>query len=272
MVEPVFVGRHERHGSRMKSRVVSALVVGVGCCVVSGAFAIQLETQAEKAANLQKQAKGGLFNQWDFDKPATDELLAGFVSLNVGEGSEATWQIQPDASAPSPPNVIQAMSACLGSHCYRMLIAQGLDYEYPDLAVRIRALSDQGQAVGGQAVGGMVFGLSDQKNFYAVVVDLTQKTMELIRVVDGIEQVLSRGPIKPKAVNWHTLRVQRDTIISKDVIEASFDGQVALSVQDQALGLGQVGLLMRGESALRFDSFHAVPLYSQRPFSPPAAY
>lgn len=251
----------------MRGPVVSALVVGYGCCVVSGAFAIQLETQAEKAANLQRQATGGLFNQWNFDKPATDEPLAGFVSLNVGDGPDATWQVHTDASAPSLPNAIEAKSACPGSHCYRMLIAQGLDYEYPDLAVRIRAVSNQGQAV-----GGAVFGLRDKKNFYAAVVDLTQKTMELIRVVEGAEQVLSRGPIKPKAVGWHTLRVQRDTIISTDVIEASFDGQVALSVQDQALGLGQVGLLMRGEAALQFDSFHAIPLFSQRPFSSPAAY
>lgn len=254
-------------GSWMKSLVVSVFVVGAGLCVIGGAFAIQLETQAEKAANLQKQAKGGLFNHWNFDKPATNEPLAGFVFLNVGEGPDATWLVQPDASAPSPPNAIQAKSACPSSHCYRLLIAQGLDYEYPDLTVRVRAVFEQGRAV-----GGAVFGLKDAKNFYAGVVDLTQNTIEVVRVVDGAEQVLGQEPIKPKAVSWHTLRIQRNTIISTDFIEMSFDGQVVLSVQDQALGLGQVGLLMRGNAALQFDSFHVIPLFSQRPFSPPAAY
>lgn len=251
----------------MKRVVLAAFLSGMGLCVIGTAFAIQPESPAEKAANLKKQASGGLFNQWNFDKPGTGEPLPGFVSLNVGEGPDATWQVQPDTSAPSPPNAIRAVSSCSGEHCYRLLVAEGLDYEYPDLSVRIRAQSDQGQAV-----GGAVFGLKDAKNFYAVVVDLAQATIEIIRVVDGVEEVLSRGAITLKAVPWHTLRVQRDTIISKNVIEASFDGQLTLSVQDQALGLGQVGLLMRGMTALQYDNFHAIPLFSQRPFSPPAAY
>lgn len=267
MANPVVVGSNEWRGSWMKGLVVSTIVAGAGLGTVGGAFAIQLETQAEKAANLQKQASDELFNQWNFDKPVTDEPLAGFVPLNIGEGPDATWHVLPDTSAPSLPNAIQAISTCPSSQCYRLLVAQGFEYEYPDLLVRIRAVSGQSRAV-----GGAVFGLKDARNFYAVVVDLPQKTIEIIRLVDGVEQVLSRGAIKPKAVSWHSLRIQRDTIISKDVIEAFFDGQSAVTVQDQTLGLGQVGLLVRGEASLQYDSFHAVPLYSQRPFSPPAAY
>ncbi|HWC51907.1 MAG TPA: hypothetical protein VG453_09465, partial [Nitrospira sp.] len=75
-----------------------------------------------------------------------------------------------------------------------------------------------------------------------------------------------------KPVDWHSLRMNRDTIISKDVIEVFFDGRLMLSVQDQTLGLGEVGLVVRGQSPLHFDSLHAVPLFSQRPVSNPAAY
>ena len=39
-----------------------------------------------------------------------------------------------------------------------------------------------------------------------------------------------------------------------------------------ALGVGQVGVLVRGESSARFDNFNAAPLYSSRPLSAPAAY
>jgi hypothetical protein len=66
--------------------------------------------------------------------------------------------------------------------------------------------------------------------------------------------------------------MNRDTIISKDVIEVFFDGKLMLSVRDQTLGLGEIGLLVRGQSPLYFDSLHAVPLFSQRPVSNPAAY
>jgi hypothetical protein len=45
-----------------------------------------------------------------------------------------------------------------------------------------------------------------------------------------------------------------------------------LTVEDQLLAIGQVGLLVRGQTALNFDSLHAIPLFSQRPLSTPAAY
>jgi hypothetical protein len=73
-------------------------------------------------------------------------------------------------------------------------------------------------------------------------------------------------------VPWHTLRIQRNTIFSKDFIETFFDGQLVGTVEDQSLAIGQVGLLVRGQTALDFDSLHAIPLFSQRPLSTPAAY
>jgi hypothetical protein len=50
------------------------------------------------------------------------------------------------------------------------------------------------------------------------------------------------------------------------------DGALVVSVEDQALGLGQIGLVVLGRSTVLFDSFHAVPLFSHRPLSAPPAY
>jgi hypothetical protein len=101
---------------------------------------------------------------------------------------------------------------------------------------------------------------------------LAGKSLEVVRVVEGKESVLGRASLKTKPVDWHSLRVQRNTIISKDFIETFFDGQLAVSVEDQELGTGLVGLVLRGESSVQFDNFNAAPLYSHRPLSPPAAY
>lgn len=145
------------------------------------------------------------------------------------------------------------------------MIAQGFNYEYPDLAVRLSQADGHGRS-------GVVFGVKDRMNFYAAVVDLSRNTLQVIRVVAGTESVVGQATLRSKPVDWHTMRVQRNTIISKDFIETFFDGQLTLSVEDQALGLGQIGLLVRGTTSARFDSFHAAPLYSHRPFSAPAAY
>jgi hypothetical protein len=237
------------------------------CVVAERVPAIQKENQAEKEANLKGQALGGLFKRWTFDQQNPSEIPAEFSQLNFGEESASEWAIQADAEAPSAPNSLRAESTCQSASCYRLLIADKLQYEYPDVSVRLRFPTG-----GGIGQGGIVIGLQDASNFYAAIVDLASKQLEIIRVIGGQVTRLGRTAISPKAVEWHSLRVQRDTIISKDVIEAFFDGVLVLSVQDQSLALGRVGLVVHGKSSLYFDSLHAVPLFSQRPFSAPAAY
>ena len=247
--------------------LVLAMLVGERVLLDSEVQALQAESQTDKEANFKRQALGGLFNQWTFDAQKPDEIPSGFSPLDLGEGPPAVWQVALDAEAPTKPNVLRGSSSCQQSSCYRLMVADKFEYEYPDITVRLQLPN---QAVAG--VGGVVLGVKDAKNFYAVSVDLAGQTLEVIRVIEGKETVLGRAPIKPKGAAWHTLRVQRNTIISKDFMETFFDGQLAASVEDQTLGLGRIGLLLRGKTALSFDSLHAVPLYSHRPLSPPAAY
>ncbi len=187
--------------------------------------------------------------------------------LEFGEGPAADWTIKADRDAPSASNILAVNSSCQAVSCYRLIVADEFQYEYPDVSVRIRFPVDVETGM-----GGVVFGVKNATHFYAAVVDLATKTLEVSRVVDGKETRLGRSSITPKAVPWHTLRVQRNTILSKDFIETFFDGLLVVTVEDQSLAIGQVGLLVRGQTALNFDSLHAIPLFSQRPLSAPAAY
>jgi hypothetical protein len=246
---------------------LTVCLLALGGLVVTGSpvMAVQRETQEEKEANYKRQQQGGLFQKWTFDQDKLNETPSGFGGLSAN-GQPASWIVQQDATAPTSPQVVAASASCEREPCYRLLVAQGLNYEYPDLAVRFRVKD------GAPAVGGMVFGVKDAGTFYAAVVDVTGRTAQVVRVIEGQETVLAQAPVTLKPVDWHSLRVQRNTIISKDFIETFVDGVLVLSVEDQTLGLGQVGLLLRGPSTLFFDSFHAVPLFSHRPLSPPAAY
>ncbi len=259
----------------VKSRNSSSVFIVLALAVIAGEWsvcieqsqAIQAESRTEKEANLKGQAQGGLFNRWTFDQEKSGEAPTGFSMLEFGEGPAADWRIKEDREAPSASNILAANSSCQAVTCYRLIVADGFQYEYPDLSIRMRFPVD---AVAGG--GGVVFGLKDAAHFYAVVVDLAAKTLEVSRVVDGKETRLGRSSITPKAIPWHLLRIQRNTIISKDFIETFFDGQLAVTVEDQSLATGQVGLLVRGQIALDFDSLHAIPLFSHRPLSAPAAY
>lgn len=228
--------------------------------------AVPRENHEEKEANLKQQATGGLFHKWTFDKEAVKSIPGGFVPLSFGDGVTATWLVESDETAPSAPNVVVGTSTCEGSGCFRLLVAQGLEYEYPDLTVRIRS------ADGAAGVGGFVFAVRDAQNFYAALVDLGAKRAQVIRVIEGVTTVLGQTAVTLKPIDWHSLRVQRNTIVSKDFIEAFVDGVLVLSVEDQMLGTGQVGVVMQGKTSLYFDTLHAVPLFSHRPLSSPAAY
>jgi hypothetical protein len=230
-------------------------------------WAIQIESPDEKQANFKQQALGGLFHRWTFDQQTPEDALSGFTQFIVGADAAPVWTVAAEQLAPSSPNILKAESACQTGACYQLLVAEKLQYEYPDVSVRLRFPGE-----GGAGQGGIVISLQDERHFYAAIVDLAAKKLEVVRVLGDQVTVLGEAAVTPKSVDWHSLRMNRDTIISKDVIEVFFDGKLLLSVQDQTLGLGEIGLVVRGQSPLHFDSLHAVPLFSQRPVSNPAAY
>ena len=244
------------------------LLVVAGTVVMAGpslSYGVQRETQEEKAANLKQQAKGGLFQQWAFDQEPIGGLPHGFVQAVSREEPLAEWVVQRHPTAPSPPNVVVASSGCR-QFCYQVLLAEGMQYEYPDVSVRLHA------PPGTAGSGGVVIGARDANNFYGATVDLATQQVRFVRLSGGVATILGQATITLKPVDWHTLRVQRNTIISKDFIEVFVDGTLVLSVEDQTLGLGQVGFVVSDKSVMLFDSFHAIPLFSHRPLSPPPAY
>jgi hypothetical protein len=247
--------------------LILAVIAGEWSVSLERSHAIQAESRAEKEANLQGQVQGGLFNRWTFDQQKSGEAPVGFSMLEFGEGPAADWMVKADPDAPSASNVLAVNSSCPTETCYRVIVADGFQYEYPDMSVRMRFPVDASTAI-----GGVVFGVQDARHFYAVVVDLATKTLEVSKVVKGKETSLGRSSLTPKVGPWHMLRIQRNTILSKDFIETFFDGVLAVTVEDQSLTIGQVGLVVRGSTALDFDSVHAVPLFSHRPLSAPAAY
>lgn len=251
---------------RLRTGLFALLMAGLGLVMgYTTSYGVQKETQEEKAANLKKQAKGGLFQKWTFDLDQPNDQPGSFVKGISTEEPLANWIVQGHATAPSQPNIIAGSSSC-AQLCYQVLLADGLEYEYPDLSVRFHA--QEGTA----GLGGIVFGVRDMRNFYAAVVDPIGQKVQLVRLLNGQELLLAQASVNLKPVDWHSLRVQRNTIISKDFIEVVVDGVLVLSVEDQALGLGQIGLVVRGISTVLFDSFHAVPLFSHRPLSTPPAY
>ncbi|MBI3808120.1 MAG: hypothetical protein HY281_11530, partial [Nitrospirae bacterium] len=171
-----------RYIGRVAVVLVLAVIVGEWLVCIERSQAIQAESRTEKEANLKSQAQGGLFNRWTFDQQKPGEAPAGFSMLGFGEGPAADWTIKADRDAPSASNILAVNSSCQAVTCYRLIVADEFQYEYPDVSVRMRFPVDAATGV-----GGVVFGVKNATHFYAAVVDLATKSFEVIRVVDGTE-------------------------------------------------------------------------------------
>lgn len=244
-----------------------AVALGMSLLVTPQPASAQAVQTEEDRRFLEKQAKLDLRRMWRFDDEQAGGVPNGFVSRTVGAQSAGSWQVVADSSAASAPNVLKQEVPCTDQGCFHLLLAEGVSYDYLDLTFKLRPAA--GSTAG---IGGVVFNARDEHNFYAVLVDFNEQRLAVLRVEDGKETVLGRAPVTMKEASWHIVRVQRNTIISKEFIETFFDNALAVSVEDQTFGAGQIGLTTRGGAPVEFDNIHAIRIYSQRPLSAPAAY
>ncbi len=239
----------------------------IGACVFGfpiGAFAIDQPQELPKPFH---KTTPPVFQEWQFDTSTVAHLPEGFSQEVGGQVDKAGWLINQDATAPSQPNLVEQELACGEGQCYQLLLAEGLMVEYVDLSVRMKMRLGTPSSK-----AGLAYGVQDAKNFYAVVVE--PKVNEIIAYVvkGGQPKELAREKLIPQPSEWHFLRIQRNTIISKEFTEIFFDHHLLIDIYDQSFKKGQVGLVVMGDGAFSFDNLRAMELMTSRPLSRPAAY
>ena len=208
-----------------------------------------------------------IFQEWQFDTSTLNEVPEGF-SLEVGGTSQkGGWVVKEDNLAPSQPKTAEQHLTCEKGLCYQLLSVDGVTVEYVDLSVRMkmRLGTPSGKA-------GLAYGIQDAQNFYAVVVE--PKTNEIVAYVvkAGEAKEIARETLIVEPSEWHFLRIQRNTIVSKEFTEIFFDHHLMIDVYDQSFKIGKIGLVAMEDGAFSFDNLRAIELMSNRPLSRPAAY
>lgn len=208
-----------------------------------------------------------LFQEWNFDQSSSNGFPDGFTQAVGGTSGEGGWSVKEDATAPSRPRLVEQRLHCFEGWCYQLLVADDVVAEYVDLSVRIKLNlgTPSGKA-------GLAYGIQDDKNFYAVVVE--PKTNEVVAYVvkDGQPTELARETLIPSPSDWHFLRIQRNTIISKEFTEIFFDHHLMIGVYDQTFKKGKLGLVAMGDGGFSFDNLRAMEMMTNRPLSRPSAY
>ena len=87
---------------------------------------------AEKAAPEQASGRELIYN---FDRDPVGQLPTKFHSARTGQGSESTWAVVADPTAPSKPNVVAQTSTDKTDYRFPLLIADEASFRDLDLSV-----------------------------------------------------------------------------------------------------------------------------------------
>jgi Domain of Unknown Function (DUF1080) len=196
----------------------------------------------EAAAPQQAPGKELTYN---FDSDATGKLPAHFHSALTGRGAEPQWVVQPDASAPSKPNVLAQTSADKTDYRFPLAIADDGAFRDLDLDVRFKAVSG-----GVDRAAGLVFRFKDANNYYVVRANALENNYNLYRVVDGRRSEITGARVKVASDEWHQLRVE--AIGNK--ITCYYDGDKKIETTDDTFkDAGKIGLWTKADSVTYFD-------------------
>lgn len=190
-------------------------------------------------------APTGLALDRNFDSDLASVRPTDILSLRTGSGSEGTWLIQPDATAPSHPNVLAQISTDNANSTSPIAVETKSKYQDLDLAVQIKVVDGKVDRS-----GGIIFRYQDADNYYLVRVSAMDSQISLYRVVNGNLTSLASDKLAVPPNGWHAVRV-----ISKgDNIQAYFDGLRQIDVNDNGLSkAGLIGFWTHADSVAHFD-------------------
>ena len=189
---------------------------------------------------------------WNFDRDAAGEAPGGFASELTGQGTKGTWEVRPDSSAPSKPNVLAQTSTDSTDYRFPLAIAQGTNYKDLEVRVKFKALSGKVDQA-----GGLIFRAKDAKNYYVVRANALENNYRLYHVTNGKRRQFAGAAFPVSASQWHELRVE--AVGNK--FKCYFDGQLKIEATDDTFkDAGAVGLWTKADSVTLFDDLEVGPL------------
>ena len=233
------------------------VLVGAGAVIVlvvalmelqeNGVFSSLYAAPREKPAPLQTAGQTQTYN---FDGDKTGEIPAGFHGARTGQGTEGTWVVTPDSTAPSKPNVVAQTSRDRTDYRFPLLIADQGTFKDLEIGVKFKAV--EGQV---DRAGGLVFRLKDANNYYIVRANALENNYRLYHVVNGRRVQFAGANFKVTSGEWHELKVE---CVGNKFI-CYYDGAKKIEATDETFkDAGKVGMWTKADSVTYFDDLRVV--------------
>ena len=219
--------------------------------ILAAALAIGFFTRTEKPVDLlidfHQYHYGAVPEEFDYDATGSNGPV-----LSAGR---PFWRVYLDRLAPSPELVlIQAATLAEPDH-YPIALLRDTQAKDVTLSAYLKPMGgtmDQSQ--------GLIWRVQDKDNYYAVLANVLDSQLHLLKMVDGQPQEIASAPIQiavqfeqdaPTSTwGWHTLKVEN----AGSRITVWFDGEKTLEATDSTLmRSGKLGFLTHADSVALFD-------------------
>ena len=182
----------------------------------------------------------------DFDSAKPGALPDGWIAGVTGRGSPR-WSVEPDATAPSKPQVLKQS----GSGTFPWCVVKAASIENGFVEVKFKPVSGKEDQA-----GGVVWRWKDGDNYYVARANALEDNVSLYYTEGGSRKTIKYvdAPVPRNA--WHTLRVE----FAGRHVKVILDGTARIEVDDDRIkGAGAVGVWTKADSVTLFDDFRYGP-------------
>jgi len=178
----------------------------------------------------------------NFDRDPPGSLPSPWQQGVTGRG-EPRWEVRPDDSAPSKPNVLLQS----GSGTFPWSVLRGSAIADGFIEVKFKSLGGKRDQA-----GGVLWRWKDGDNYYVARANALEDNVSLYYTERG-RRITLKYVDAPVAKNaWHTLRVE----FAGKRIKVALNGKTYIDLEDAHIsGAGAVGLWTKADSVTAFDDF-----------------
>jgi len=177
-----------------------------------------------------------------FDDAEPGTLPAEWSAGITGRGV-SRWVVVRDATAPSPPHVLEQDEAGTFPWCVLRAVSQADGY----VEVKMKPVSGREDQA-----GGVIWRFKDGNHYYVARANAMENNVSLYYTEGGARKTLKYVDAPVRLGAWHTLRVE----YAGTRIRVIFDGVARIELDDAHIaGPGAVGLWTKADSRTRFDDF-----------------
>jgi hypothetical protein len=185
------------------------------------------------------------------DSTRPGALPEGWIAGVTGKGSHH-WAVEPDASAPSRPNVLTQS----GTGAFPWCVKPSAAMENGFVEVKFKPLAGKEDQA-----GGVVWRWKDGDHYYVARGNALEDNVSLYYTEGGSRKTIQYVDAPVARAAWHILRVE----FSGRHIKVVLDGVPRIELDDAHIaGGGAVGVWTKADSVTLFDDFGYGPLAAAR--------